>query len=207
MVIQPHDLLELKEPLKQLITDASIPDWVHDTLEDAPFVVVRRAPIKNGKVPVGVRGYTRSERFAAFISIDSIARQITPEQLAREKRWLEIQRDIYLKAIDSLDLVEEVLHVCQLDWGPVGSVGFELASGRPTIHESSDLDIVIRGIEGLSLKTAQKIIEEFDIAPARIDPLVETPEGAFSLIEYSCEVPSMMLRTKEGPILVSSSSL
>ncbi|WP_085506030.1 malonate decarboxylase holo-ACP synthase [Thalassobacillus devorans] len=207
MVIQTHDLLELKEPSKQLITDSFIPDWVHDTLEDAPFVIVRRAPIKNGKVPVGVRGYTRSERFAAFISTDSITRQITPEQLSREKRWSEIGRNIYLKAIDSLNLVEEVLHACQLDWGPVGSVGFELASGLPAIHESSDLDIVIRWKEGLSVKTAQKIIDEFDKAPARIDPLVETPEGAFSLIEYSREVPSMMVRTKEGPNLVSSSFL
>ncbi|SEA36014.1 phosphoribosyl-dephospho-CoA transferase [Thalassobacillus cyri] len=203
MVIQPHDLIQLTDAQNRMITPSTIPGWVHESLKRSPYVVVRRAPIENGKVPIGVRGADRIQRFAAHVSIDAIEKHIRPEQLISKKEWKEDKR-IDLKAFRSLDVVVKVLKDYQLEWGPAGSVGFELASGQPTVNEESDLDIVIRGNENLTLNNAQTIISELGKAPARIDPQVETEEGAFSLIEYSRGTNPIMLRTINGPILVNN---
>ena len=42
-----------------------------------------------------------------------------------------------------------------LPWGPVGSVGFELATGRKVTTEVSDLDIVIRAKQRIGLRGGQ----------------------------------------------------
>ncbi|WP_181351231.1 malonate decarboxylase holo-ACP synthase [Thalassobacillus sp. CUG 92003] len=202
MVIQPHDLLLLKEPLSQLRTESVIPDWVNNSLNRTPFVVVRRAPLVNGCVPIGVRGAERNQRFAAFVAIDAIVNHILPEQLVEKKVWKKNKRATNFKAFHALELTADVLR--DFRWGPVGSVGFELASGQPTIHEESDLDIVIRGNENLTVTRAQEIITELEKAPVRIDSQFETGKGGFSLIEYSRGTSSLMLRTIEGPKLVKS---
>ena len=50
-----HDLIRLREPIA-LAVDAPVPPWVEPVLRRAPWVVVRRGHVRDGMMPVGVRG-------------------------------------------------------------------------------------------------------------------------------------------------------
>ena len=76
-----HDLLRLREP-GALCADCSVPSWVGPALQRAPWAVVRRGYVREGVVPVGVRGTTRAHRFAAFVALADIAERVSPEDLA-----------------------------------------------------------------------------------------------------------------------------
>src|SRR5438046_337887 len=88
-VTKPHYLLEL-ESISLRSTDGdlleSTPAWVQKSLLETPFVVVRRATSADGMIPVGVRGSGREQRFAAFISSDTVKRIITPYDLLDKYR-------------------------------------------------------------------------------------------------------------------------
>ncbi|MDQ0245512.1 phosphoribosyl-dephospho-CoA transferase [Bacillus fengqiuensis] len=201
MDIRTHDLLRLNN-LSSLITTHPEPEWVHEALTLAPFAVVRRAPIEKGEIPVGIRGSSRSERFAAFILKESIIERITPENLVEQKAWKQSPRQHEVHALGCLDRVDEILQFYELPWGPGGSVGFELASGIATVTAASDLDIVVRPPSFLSIEKAEGILQEFRALSVRIDAQVETPNGAISLIEYARGESQVLLRTMDGPRLV-----
>ena len=197
MEVNPHDLLKI-EGVKALTSFSAIPDWVESALARAPFVVVRRARASEGFISVGVRGSERNERFAAFLPVNQIMRRITPEQLTRERKWDEQHKEIF----QGLEQIEKLLDSHSIKWGPAGSVGFELASGKETTKKTSDIDIVIRFSKNFTLNFARGIEVELKKNPFRVDVQVETLEGAFLLGEYvaSGEKP-ILLRTADGPIL------
>jgi phosphoribosyl-dephospho-CoA transferase len=203
MDVKPHDLLRVKD-ITQLITISTEPEWVKEELTLAPYVVVRRAPIENGKIPVGIRGKSRDQRFAAFLKWNAVAEHVAPEQFVSQKAWKKSPRYHQIHALRVLDLVDEIFLSYQLSWGPTGSVGFELASGMPTVTAKSDVDIVVRAPDFLSVETAKKIVRELSHFPVRIDPQIETPNGAISLIEYSRGENPILLRTAEGPQLIAN---
>jgi phosphoribosyl-dephospho-CoA transferase len=170
----------------------------------APFVVVRRAPIQNGNIPIGIRGKSRGERFAAFLPKEAVAECLTPEQLAEQKGLKQSPRRFSMKALLALDFVDELFKSYDISWGPVGSVGFELASDVPTVTEMSDLDIVVRVPYFFPVETAKKLVDELNKAPVRIDTQLETPNGAISLNEYARGDQFLLFRTMEGPRLVKN---
>src|SRR5271165_1672388 len=51
-----------------------------------------------------------------------------------------------------------------LSWGPVGSVGFELATAFPAANCSSDLDLIIRLSDVLVPRIAEKVVEAIEDA-------------------------------------------
>jgi phosphoribosyl-dephospho-CoA transferase len=86
--------------------------------------------------------------------------------------------------------------------GTGGSVGFELATGKPTTTRRSDLDIVIYAEEHLSKSDAKRLLISARDLPVTVDIRVETPVCGFSLAEYvEPSAESMLLRTCAGPIL------
>lgn len=154
-------------------------------------------------VAVGVRGQTRSERFAALLPIDAIRQFITPEHLGQTRCWASNPRLPIIPALQALDEVAAALGLMAFAWGPVGSVGFELASRQQTITPSSDLDVLIRAPQRVDLVIARTLLERLTALPVRTDIQVETPLGAFALREYA-EAPSrVVLRTVSGPQLVA----
>ncbi|WP_221563108.1 malonate decarboxylase holo-ACP synthase [Alkalihalobacillus sp. TS-13] len=201
MVIQPHDLLKLKKE-NQLMKTEGLPEWLSRSVSDVRFVVVRREPIVDGNIPIGVRGKSRNERFGTFIPFDDIIECVTPEQLAAQRKWKSHPHYDDYDLFQSLDLVESILQKYRLLWGPTGSVGFQLASGQHTVTETSDLDIIIRANE-IPINMAESIISEFQQAKVRIDPLIEMQHGAVSLIEYSKQNQPFLIRTLEGPKLIT----
>lgn len=203
MVLNPHDLLEI-ESVKDLISYSPLPEWVEKSISKAPFVVVRRAHASKGLVAVGVRGLMRNQRFAAFLPVNDIVRRITPEQLAQERKWHKIPKEIFY----CLERVSDSMNIHSLNWGPVGSVGFELASGKETTKKKSDIDIVIRFSEEFTTSFARELVAEFKKIQVRVDVQVEAIEGAFSLSEYAISGGQpILLRTTNGPMLKKISLL
>lgn len=195
-----HDLLRVSAGAASF---ADAPGWVRGALDRAPYVVVRRAAMKEGHVPVGIRGATRGERFGTWLDLASIDARSTPEQLAAAP--VHAAR----AALPALSLLVAIKVRCdhtQLAWGPTGSVGFELASGVPTVTESSDLDLVMRAPAPLDRAWARAWLSVLTRSAAehatRIDVQIETPCGAFSLAEFAHPGARVMLRSPDGPLLV-----
>ncbi len=193
-MIEPHDLLKI-DP-KNLISYSPIPAWAIQSLRIAPYVVVRRANTPKGKIAIGIRGRARSERFGAFIPEDAIIHQIKPENLTDTKLWENKQSPVF----SSLKIAREILDKYKLVWGPGGSAGFELAAEVRAVTSESDLDIVLRTPNPISVNQAASITKDLQDCPARVDIQAETPFGAISLMEYA-KGSSLLLKTKNGPLL------
>lgn len=194
----PHDLLELGSP-GALVWAEPPPAWVGASLARAPFVVVRRAARRGALVPVGVRGERREERFAAWLAAERALRCVRPEDLAAARR--PGGRAPPCPALDALDAVAALLGLHGLRWGPVGGVGFELATGVPCTTPASDLDVVIRAPAALDRSCARRLHGALAALPVRVDVQLEAPGGAVALAEYAGAARRVVLRTLDGPRL------
>lgn len=202
-----HDLLQISE-LSDLVyvgwelLPLSTRLWVERSLQEAPFVVVRRANLSDGMIPVGVRGSLRKQRFAAYLAPESIRNRITPEQLTPARGWWANPRAEEIPALKVLARLEEELPDFPLTYGPIGSIGFELASGLPIATSTSDLDLLIRATERFPMQLAQELVTIFSGSPCRVDAQLEIPRGAVALTEYASGQRPLLLRQDDGPVLV-----
>lgn len=203
MELNPHDLVRFRN-IDNIIFDSPKPQWVIESLMRAPFVVVRRAPILGSVVPVGIRGGVRNQRLAAAIELENIIQRVTPEELALSKSW-RINKHLQEIGISSaLEYVDSILTQERINWGPTGSVGFELASEIITATENSDLDITIRASEFMSIDTSKELMIQLLQASVKVDVQLETLKGCVILAEYARGESSIMIRTANGPRLVKN---
>lgn len=196
-----HDLLRIAGTA-DLVCTGPAPSWVEDSLAQAPFVVVRRAPMIANLVPVGIRGWRRNQRFAAYLDRGLIVSQIAPEQLVGARPARVRARSGSIPAFGTLMMIEAKLANWPLRWGPTGSVGFELATGLAAATPASDLDLLMRVPERLSAATAEWLLANLSAGPSRVDVQLETPRGAVSLAEYASRARPVLLRQTRGPVLV-----
>jgi phosphoribosyl-dephospho-CoA transferase len=89
----------------------------------------------------------------------------------------------------------------QLTWGPVGSVGFELATGLHVTTSTSDLDIMIRIAAQADFTYLSKLHRETSRMSTFVDVLLENAHGAVSLSEYLSSPHQLLIRTEDGPRL------
>jgi phosphoribosyl-dephospho-CoA transferase len=193
-----HDLLALK-PGRSVEAETTNPEWVRAALIQSRFVVARREAAPPGMIAVGVRGPSRDQRWAGFVANEAVHRVIGPGVL---RSWnVDIARRS-LPAIEALRYAEERLRPLMLEWGPVGSVGFELATGLSVTRLESDLDLVIYALHPVPRDEVRCFWNVLDVAPARIDVRLETPVGGFSLEEYVRNGQGrVLLHMPTGPIL------
>lgn len=204
MIMRIHDLLEI-DARAFIEASPSAPDWVVESLHAAPFVVVRRAPEVQGLVAVGVRGEARSQRWAGACVPSWIRSVLTPVELMSRVRSA-LTRAPTIPALRSLTLLADNPTWSSLPhtWGPGGSVGFELATGRPTARLQSDLDLVIYANARLCAEEARRLQAATQNLPSAVDVRVETPVCGFSLAEYASQAPApILLRTTSGVMLGS----
>jgi phosphoribosyl-dephospho-CoA transferase len=197
----PHTLLRIEDAA--LLGPGPMPRWVSAALRRAPWVVVRRA--RGGRlIPVGVRGASRTQRFAAWIKTDAVEECVRPAELAAQRRWALAPRGLQYPALAVLDAVDALMRERGLTWGPCGSVGFELASAVATVTAASDLDLTVATPKPLSLATALALGAALAKLPVRVDVQLEGPHGAVALAEYAAGGRPLVLRTLEGPRLVDN---
>jgi phosphoribosyl-dephospho-CoA transferase len=194
-----HDLLEI-DAEQFLQADAGLFPWVGASVRKTPYVVVRRGLMSEQNVPVGVRGSKRSERWAGSCCVDGVKRVLTPEGLLGQP--IPRSRSMDVAALRSLPFLAERWRGLSIPWGPGGSVGFELATGREVVRPQSDLDIVMFAERRMSPGDAKELLDAAQGLPAPVDIRVETPLCGFSLLEYAGRTPEpILLRTVAGAVL------
>jgi phosphoribosyl-dephospho-CoA transferase len=184
-----HDLLRIKSG-SMSSADGVRPDWVTSSLGPNPWVVVRRAPAPAGLIAVGLRGSNRQQRWGGFAELSGVSERVRPSQLSSH---MARRTPIAVAAIAALIWLEERLDKSELDWGPVGSVGFELASGEQVVTATSDLDLALFAPARFTRDTARALWRLMSAAPAKVDVRVETPHCGFSLQEYAREATEQVL--------------
>jgi phosphoribosyl-dephospho-CoA transferase len=239
-----HDLLEI-DVERFLQAQPSAPEWVAENLRRVPFVVVRRGPMTEREIPIGVRGAQRNERWAGTCHPDLVGSIVTPRDLLRRMaagssggasstpssrgpashdtasrhaassppvshdtalRASTLRPDSHrvaiVPALHSLSLLAQRWKALDFPWGPGGSVGFELATGRPVVRPDSDLDIVIYAESPITQGEARHLRDNARGLLAPVDIRVETPFCGFSLTEYTSRAPApIMLRVPSGTVL------
>lgn len=186
-----HDLLWGMTPA-QLPVDA--PGWVLAAVRAGHPVVVRRAVVDGGWLPVGVRGPLREQRYATLMPIEAVERRVTPQAL----RNVTSPRD--LPALRALDQLRPLLE--PLDWGVSGSAGFELASGIEALHADSDLDLIVCTPEPMDRREAGEWLALLDTALCPVDVQLQTPLGALALREWAGTAARVLLKASDGARLV-----
>jgi phosphoribosyl-dephospho-CoA transferase len=195
-----HDLILLGA--SAVISNEGGPACPYLNPNQRPWAVVRRGRISDGLVPVGVRGSQRHERCAGFTGLSEVLETRRPDQLrlllAQDSRRV-------LQAFRTLSYLKSRLVGFDMSWGPGGSVGYELASGIPTVRAGSDLDLILFAPRKLEITEAQDLWRMISSAPGKVDALVETPFCGFSLKEFVTTSPrKILLRTSDGGILGSN---
>jgi phosphoribosyl-dephospho-CoA transferase len=195
-----HDLLLVKSTT---IEEACIaePTWVRSALEKHPWVIARRATSPEDRIAVGVRGRERRQRWGGLMRKDQIVKVIIPWHL---RSGLANTVRLRLPAMQSLRFLEIELASLSNDWGPGGSVGYELASRAPVVTQESDLDLVISAPVRFDREFAQHLLKKIALAPAKVDVRVETPWCGFSLEEFfRRNHEKLLVRTSTGPRLTT----
>jgi phosphoribosyl-dephospho-CoA transferase len=197
-----HDLLRLRA----LPPTEDRPPWLDAAFAGAPFAVVRRAEAPPGFVAVGFRGSSRSQRYGTLVPLDSIVSVSAPEDLLRHHANCPPSARATLKAFVALRRIVEQHCLESLAWGPTGSVGFELATARPAVTETSDLDLLVRVPLPLGRTRARALRDrltavERDLS-LRIDAQLETPAGGVALDEWVEDKARVLARSASGPALI-----
>ena len=195
-----HDLLLVKSTS---IEEACIaePTWVRPALAKYLWVVARRAVSPKDRIAVGIRGQERQQRWGGFMRKDQIAKVIAPWHL---RSGLANTVRLRLPAMQSLRFLEIELASLGNDWGPGGSVGYELTSRAPVVTQASDFDLVISAPERFDRDFAQRLLKRIALAPAKVDVRIETPWCGFSLEEYvRRNSEALLVRTSKGPRLTT----
>jgi phosphoribosyl-dephospho-CoA transferase len=201
MFVRVHDLLEI-DAARLLRGRASVPEWVVESLREAPFVVVRRgvASLERG-IAIGVRGARRNERWAGECDPSVVRKVVTPQALL-SRNGPAMARAAAIPALRSLPLLAKRWSELRFPWGPGGSVGFELATGRHVASPHSDLDVVIYAGAPMTPVEARALCNRAEGLPAAVDIRVETPICGFSLAEYANRAPApILLRLASGTVL------
>jgi phosphoribosyl-dephospho-CoA transferase len=183
-----HDLLQIDSDAPPAI---AAPSWVKQTLSSCPWVVARRAEARVDEIAVGVRGSSRNQRWGGFLKKSFIRRIVTPAELVHLR-----QSAILSARTPALRALREVLERWRdlsLQWGPTGSVGFELATGSRATTEGSDLDIAIDAPFRMTKEKAFSLCHSVIGLQVKVDVRVETPKCGFSLQEYACTSSARML--------------
>jgi phosphoribosyl-dephospho-CoA transferase len=195
----PHDLLQLQNVTG--IDCAQLPGWAQDSLGWARWVVRRRAKPRTGGIPVGIRGRQRNQRHAWWIPVESVHRVVPPwelvDRLATYESTLAVVRTA--RAVRAL-MVEQGLR-----WGPTGSLGFTLASGRVAIRPESDLDVLIDTPTELPRERARELNHQLQRLGCAVDAQLATPAGGVSLDEWAnTPAQHLLVRTESGPMLTAN---
>ncbi|MES1951357.1 phosphoribosyl-dephospho-CoA transferase [Salinisphaera sp. S4-8] len=194
---RPHDLLWTQA---QPVADDT-PDWAVPILARGGPFVVRRAVRMPARLPVGVRGGCRRERFAMTIDGSQVIDICTPEQLGRRGTAVAPDRRRAIPALDVLPDVAHTLDETSLCWGLGGAVGYELATGEAACHTTSDIDVLLRMPREIARADARAVIDALAGHAVRCDIQMETPRGGVALADWAAGNTQVLVKSDQGPFL------
>ncbi|WP_058050405.1 malonate decarboxylase holo-ACP synthase [Janthinobacterium sp. Ant5-2-1] len=191
-----HDLLWVSG----LPDGAALPAWADSAWLQAAPLVVRRASMAPGRIPVGMRGMLRSERHACEVDAAAVVRCVTPEMLAHAPVPV-----FSCAALDALRQVAPLLDAMGWPWGPTGGVGFALASSLPVLRADSDLDLVLRIAAPPDATQAEALRAiAAAVTACRLDLQIDTGRGGFAYAEWAAGRERVLLKTDRGPVLTAT---
>jgi phosphoribosyl-dephospho-CoA transferase len=194
--LRVHDLLWIREDAELLSPDE--PAWIQNALEQAAVVVVRRAEAPPKFISVGIRGHSRAHRHAAFLRRSDMLACRTPESLASEKTWRKVSTAISPGLRTALKIVTGFSEREHLVWGPIGSVGYQLATGMQATSDTSDLDVLVRCGDFPNRALLRAFHDAIRPCVVRVDVILEGPQGAVALEEY-LQNRNALIKTNRGP--------
>lgn len=196
MEINVHDIVQFAT-INDIQNHMNPPIWIKNAPAAQNFAVVRRMPIMNKTIPIGLRGETREERYGAFIHESNIIQVISPTSLVNR---IDKQND--QSYFSTLNTIREEFEKYKLIWGPTGSIGFEIATSIGVTTPNSDIDICLY-LDQINSELLVKVGNFLEGLNRRIDVQVEIPfVGAFLLNDYlKYEKTGFIVRTKFGPQL------
>jgi phosphoribosyl-dephospho-CoA transferase len=199
--VRTHDLLEI-DAKPFIDCNASAPEWVVKTLQKTPFVVARRGQAFERRIPVGIRGSDRSQRWAAMCPQQLVKKILPPPRLLMLS--VSKSREDAIPAFRALNLMKERWRDLDFFWGPGGSVGFELATGSDVVKAESDLDIIVYAPRQVPRDMAKVLYAQTLNLAAAVDVRVEAPLCGFSLKEYAWSGPRELLLRKPTGIALGT---
>lgn len=175
-------------------------EWLTECWHCGLPLVVRRDNDNSGRIPVGVRGDRKSRRAAGWIKADAIVRILKPEAIVA----LALDAPASLASFAPLQGAKRLAQThWPWTWGITGSVGYGLATGLCVLHDSSDLDLVIRASAPLVRGELSVWQDALQGLPCRVDTQIETPLGAFALNEWLRGGQDVLVKTNFGPRLMA----
>lgn len=193
-----HDFVWIRDR-SALQSDDELPAWVNTGWRSSLPLVVRRDQRADGAIPVGIRGMTRIQRAAAWVSPAAVVRVVTPESLVSDVNALLHSPFV------SQQPVQALITLCSLQlpfpWGVTGSCAYALASDLPVMHADSDLDLLVRCDAPADPSQFSDFYDQLQRLPCRADVQITTPQGGFALSEW-LRGGDIMLKTASGPVLV-----
>lgn len=195
-----HDLVWLRTDTPQRLRAwfATLPLWAQERVLRRHPLVVRREVTPPGGVAVGLRGFSRAERFGCFVPAGEIGRWISPPQL--HDAAVAPERAVLPALRAWLELRQQVSVL--FPWGPSGSTAYELATGTEVVNVNSDLDLVLYVQHPLTRREAGRVLRKFDHPTCHCDVQVAMPSGcAFALREWERGDAQVLVKTPHGPML------
>jgi phosphoribosyl-dephospho-CoA transferase len=196
--LRAHDIVWLNQDAE--VSPRHLPAWASESLGRTRAVVVRRALAGAGWLPVGVRGTARHQRHACFVRCRDIKSHCTPEWLSSPENWR--RHACTLKTFPAWKALEAVSSCAarnHLIWGPVGSVGYQLATGVAAVSGTSDLDILLRLSARTDRNSLEKFYEVISLSDVSVDVILEGQSGAVNLAEYLRCPDRLLIKTNAGP--------
>lgn len=198
MELRVHDFVWItKNPVFRPL-DA--PAWVAEVLAKSRVVVVRRAAAPPGWLSVGIRGPARHQRHSCFLRRDGVESYQSPEFLAASKSSKAFSHSSRgLPVWNALKLVSDCVTKRKFIWGPIGSVGYGLATGMDVLTDISDLDIIVRLSAAPNLEILKEFRQALRFDGLRADITLESSIGGVDLNEYLNRPDSSLIKTSRGP--------
>lgn len=201
---QVHDIIQLNQVDNILAKIENLPDWVFKSLQNTPYVVVRRGLQSPNAIPVGVRGECRNQRYALEISQEYCKKIITSQTLVDS---IEQSSAIDSTLKESLICLKEIFNHIGVNWGIGGSIGFSLASDRKVYNANSDIDILFYPQTMLFKKEAKLLLENIEQKiKSTVDIQVLLSNGSFNLKEYVL-YDEVLLKTNIGVEIINTNKL
>lgn len=195
-MVKVHDIVRFRD-VGDITFHGEVPDWVKVRPASRHHAVVRRMKTTTQTVAIGLRGKGRSERIAGFINKEDIEEIITPQSLVSSPAHYRDSR-----FHDVLSGIDAIVSPFGYEWGPTGSVGFELATGVPVTTQASDLDMTVYVPSNFDYQVLVQLYEQLQQCPLRIDAQIEFGQmGAALLADIVKFKSGFLLRTSSGPLI------